>query len=87
MPDFLGFIGDAVQGLFGWLADVLPQSPFTGLQLPQGVDTALGWLNWLVPMGGIMALYAAWLAAVLLYRVIRFVAKRLISKTVDKIAT
>lgn len=86
MPDFLGFIGDALGGLFGWLADNLPQSPFADITLDGATGDALGWLNWVVPFGDIMALFAAWLAVVLVVWGVRFVIKHVISKTLDKVA-
>lgn len=39
-----------VSGIVGWLASVLPDSPFSGLFTGnQAILTGLGWLNWLLP--------------------------------------
>lgn len=51
----------------GYLQTVLPTSPFR--QFISAMPTSIGfkWLNWLVPVHDILAVLAAWLAAVTLF--------------------
>lgn len=63
--------------LLSWLASVLPASPFASLSLSlSGVANALGWLNWVVPVGDMLTLFAAWLACVAVWQAVSFVTKR-----------
>lgn len=54
----------------GILASILPGSPLRpfidSLDL-SGWETGLGWLNWLVPVGFILEVLSAWLAAYVIY--------------------
>lgn len=66
-----------LETIFGWLRDilssVLPLSPFQQF-IDQFRDIPyLGWLNWVVPVEGILKVLAAWLvslAAFYLYSVL-----------------
>ena len=58
----------------GWLVGVLPSSPFANISLSlSAVPNALGWLNWVVPVGDCLQLYAAWLACASAWQVAQFV--------------
>lgn len=73
----VAFVLQLLSGLCSWLASVLPLSPFAGLELALGdAIVALGWLNWLFPVGRCLQLYMAWLAGALLWQVARFFMKR-----------
>lgn len=59
-----GFVG----GILQFLNSVLPDSPFQGLiQETDAVTLGLGWLNWLLPVGDMMAIFAAYLVVLLAY--------------------
>lgn len=60
-------------GIVHILTGVLPTSPFQGITLPESVDMALGWLNWLVPVNDMMRVFGAWLAAGIIVAIVRFV--------------
>lgn len=79
----ISFLVKLVSGLFQWLGTVLPVSPFTGLSLALGgVANAIGWLNWVVPVGQIAVLYGVWLLAAAVWQVVSFVTSRF-GKTLD----
>lgn len=59
-------------GIVGWLNQILPESPFKNLTLPSGVQQGLGWMNWAVPMGDMLALMSAVLALLVVVRVAVF---------------
>ena len=63
-----------------WLATMLPASPFRSLTLAQGVATGLGWLNWVIPVGSCVNLMVAWLAALWLSVVVRWVYELVVGK-------
>lgn len=71
----VAFLLSLATKLLGWLATVLPVSPFANLAL-DGAATALGWLNWVVPVGQMATLFAAWLACVVVWQVVNFVSTR-----------
>lgn len=59
----LNFLIDTINIVLGWL----PPSPFTGIvEAINGLEW-LGWLNWFIPVGRIIQLTAAWIAAIALY--------------------
>lgn len=61
------------QGIINLLKSVLPVSPFRDLTISQDVGNALGWLNWVFPISDCLAIMTAWLAALLLFTIARFV--------------
>ena len=74
----LSFIVSLASGVFGWLGQVLPTSPFSGLSLSlSGFGNVLGWLNWIVPVGQMAVMYGVWLAGCAIWQVVSYVLKRL----------
>lgn len=58
-----------LNGILGFLNGILPDSPFT--DLIQGNETmlnALGWLNWLVPISDLLAIFSVYLVALLAFQ-------------------
>lgn len=72
----LGFIAEILSGLVGLLCGVLPTSPFQGISLGEGIDTALGWLNWVFPVGDCARIFGLWLAAALIVGVASFIIRK-----------
>ena len=64
----LSFLTGLITGLCNFLAGVLPDSPFRDLAT-QGaaLQQGLAWLNWFVPIGSFGAIFAAYLAAMLVW--------------------
>lgn len=55
-------------GVIQFFASVLPASPLADLASgSQSISTAIGWLNWLVPVGDFLLLFGAYLAAMLIW--------------------
>lgn len=63
----LALIVNVFTGLIGILTSFLPLSPFRDAlsSLPAWTDTALGWLNWLIPVQACLNFFLLWLAAVI----------------------
>lgn len=58
-----------LNGILGFLNGILPDSPFT--DIIEGNETmlnALGWLNWLVPINDLLAIFSVYLVALLAYQ-------------------
>lgn len=72
----LAFIAEILTGLVSLLTGVLPQSPFQGITLGEGIDTALGWLNWVFPVNECARIFGLWLAAALIVGVASFVIRK-----------
>lgn len=70
MGGFIAAIGGAVISL---LLAVLPTSPFLGMTLGGEYETALGWLNWILPVDGMLGLLMAWILAGIFWAVIQWV--------------
>ena len=50
--------------LFGWLGNLLPDSPFADyMQVTEDMRLGLGWLNWLLPISEMLVLLGLWIAA------------------------
>lgn len=70
----LSAIVSLLQGIIGWLNSVLPSSPFQDLlNGAEGLQLGLGWLNWFVPIGGMLAVFTAFLAALIAYAVFKLI--------------
>lgn len=59
------FVLGVVGGFVGLLVSILPASPFIGLALNGNVANAIGWLNWIVPVGSMLTLMTLWAAGLL----------------------
>lgn len=59
------------------LLKMLPLSPFTQFldQFAAIYSVNLGWLNWLVPVRGMLTVMAAWLAAVTVFYMYSIIAR------------
>lgn len=68
----LGFLVDLFSGFVGLLTGVLPRSPFSDLTLGDDVHNMLGWLNWLVPIQGMLGLMGAVVALLVVVVVANF---------------
>lgn len=64
----LGVIVNLFSGIIGLLTSLLPLSPFKDAisSLPEWTDTALGWLNWLIPVQACLNFFLLWLTALLI---------------------
>lgn len=60
----LSFLNSLFSGLFGFLNQLLPGNPLSGmLAVSDNMRVGLGWLNWLVPLQGMVAMATIWLMA------------------------
>lgn len=70
----LEFLSSLFSKLFGFLHSVLPSSPFGDwAQVTQDMALGLGWMNWLVDVGGCLAIFVIWLGIALAITVIKVV--------------
>lgn len=68
----LAFLGGLLHGIISFLATFLPDSPLRAFgDALGGAEMGLGWLNWLVPVGPMLAVFLAWLAALLVWAGVR----------------
>ena len=66
---------EGIKNVLEWLLGFLPDDPLDLdklLAVPKAVQDVLGYVNWLVPLGKMLAMVATWFAAIMLYQVIRF---------------
>ena len=61
------FMKEIVGQLLDWVLALLPTSPFRSFIEACGEFPYLGWLNWFVPVGQIIAIGEAWLVAIGLF--------------------
>lgn len=59
--------------ILNFLLSVLPLSPFANLRITGQIDTAIGWLNWLMPFTEMSQLMLAWIGVAVLVAVVWFV--------------
>lgn len=72
----LGLLGGVLGGLIRLLISVLPLSPFQGITLGEGFDTALGWLNWILPVNDMLGVFALWLSALIVCGVVSVIVRK-----------
>lgn len=69
----LSFLFGLISGVLSLLTNFLPDSPLRGvIDALYTWDTALGWLNWVVPVGQMLAVFTLWLAALVTYTVVSY---------------
>lgn len=57
-------IAGLFRGIFGILAGLLPDSPFSSyLQVTETMQLGIGWLNWFLPINHFVAILFLWIAA------------------------
>lgn len=77
-------------GIVGWLVSHLPESPFTNLAFGDigglTLGTMLGWVNWLIPMQDMLALFMLWLVACVAFVAARWLINKFTGNvTVEKL--
>ena len=68
-------ISDAFNGLIGKIVQLLPLSPFSSFISQFAGIPFLGYLNWFLPVRGMLTVMAAWLAAVTIFYLYSVVAR------------
>lgn len=58
---------DVISKFLSWVIHLLPTSPFTAFIDSLGDIPYLGWFNWFVPVGSMIAVGEAWLVAIGLF--------------------
>lgn len=73
-------------GVWNWIVDVvnnivsavlvlLPDSPFANIEIPEEVTQILGYVNYFVPIGAMLAIAAAWLSAISIYYLVQTILR------------
>lgn len=53
-----------ISTIFGWLGNLLPDSPFDGIvQVTDQLTLGISWLNWLLPISEMLVTLFLWIAA------------------------
>ena len=65
--DMLDSIINLLVDFVNWVISFLPQSPFASFIDKMQDIPYLGWLNWFIPVGSIIAVGQAWLVSVALF--------------------
>lgn len=82
----LAFLGDLLTGILGFLNQFLPDSPFqTLIDDTSALVTGLGWLNWFVPVGTMLGIFAAWLGLMVAFVAVKMVIGKAFSVVGDLI--
>lgn len=63
---------DFIVMIVNWVVDLLPQSPFIGLD-SSIISEWLGYINYFIPVGQMMSIFALWLSAVGLWYLYRWI--------------
>ena len=57
-----------LSGLINFLVNLLPDSPFSNINIFEGIEEYLGYLNWLIPVDWIMGITIAWAGCMAVYK-------------------
>lgn len=72
----LSFLSGLLHGIVTFLTSFLPDSPLRAFgDVLEGAELGLGWLNWFVPVGAMLTVFLAWLAALLVWAGVQLVTK------------
>ena len=70
----LGGLAGIFSTIFGWLADVLPDSPFADLAvITADLHLGIAWLNWFLPISEMLDMLIVWIGLCLAVTVVQFV--------------
>ncbi len=73
--DFFSWISGKSSELGQWMVDNLPGSPITFIQTYSGVSDLLGFLNWFIPIGTLIAMAELWLTAIVIWYVVQWILR------------
>lgn len=84
----LALLASVVGKIVGWIAGVLPVSPFANQlgSVPAALDLGLAWLNTIIPVSDILAMIGVWASAMMLYCAVKIVSKWTIGKVTGVIS-
>lgn len=60
-------IADGLEQILSVILLLLPDSPFADIEIPPDVIRILGYVNYFVPIGAMLAIGTGWLAAIGIY--------------------
>lgn len=64
--DFVNFLLDKIALILNVLLSILPTSPFKTVDF-SNITPYLGYINWFLPIGQMLAFTGVWVSAVLIY--------------------
>ena len=70
-----------LNGIVTWLNNVLPGSPFqqfTSDGVVSTLETSLGWMNWVIDVPGMLTIFSAWLSALTMWWIVKWIKKNCI---------
>lgn len=74
--DIIGIIQTILTNFASKVMEVLPLSPFDGVKEQFQLNSEwVGWLNWFIPFGPFLRLFAGWLIAYALYLLYRIILR------------
>lgn len=72
----LTFLVGLFEGLVGVISGVLPESPFVNMSLTAEFDLALGYLNWVLPVGNCLNWFVVWVGLMLTVTLVKWTASK-----------
>ncbi len=75
LKNFWNGIVDIVNNIVSAVLVLLPDSPFANIEIPDEVTQILGYVNYFVPIGAMLAIAAAWLSAIGIYYLVQTILR------------
>lgn len=67
MKDVINWLNDVANAVFQFIIALLPTSPFADFALPAEIEQFLGYVNYYVPVSGMLVIAASWTGCILIY--------------------
>lgn len=67
MEQIFNWIGDKLSYIINVVLLLLPESPFVMMSKSEEIQQYLGYVNWVIPVGEMVAVLQVWLPAVLIF--------------------
>lgn len=67
LKNFWNGLTDILNDILAAVMVLLPDSPFANVQIPNEVRQILGYVNYFVPIGAMLAIGTGWLSAIGIY--------------------
>lgn len=72
---FFSFLIDKLQGILNTVVNVLPNSPFSFVAIPEEVAEWFAYVNWFIPLSSFVAILETWLSAIVIWYVYQVILR------------
>lgn len=69
------WIGDKLEFIINAIVMLLPNSPFSFVEIPSEFEEWLQWVNWFIPFGTFIAIGESWITCIAIYYAVQAILR------------